>query len=76
MSRQSSAGSTVPKAARAERSWWLQGSFCSHFRLLNTSQLQVMLKATQEISCLPDVLACLEHDQGAQLTAYAAVNGM
>ena len=57
MFRQISAGSLVPKAPRAERSWWLQGSFCSHNSLLNPSPLQSMLKATQEQegSCLPDV---------------------
>ena len=41
MSRHSSASSTVPKAPRAEGSWWLQGSFCSHVRLLNPSQLHI-----------------------------------
>ncbi len=44
VSRHSSTGSTVPKAPRAEWSWWLQGSFCGHFSLISTSQLQLMLK--------------------------------
>ena len=60
MSRHSSSGTIVHTEPRAARSWWLQGVFCSHFGLIKTSQLHLMLEATDEhkISCLSYTHQC------------------
>ena len=78
--RYSSAGSTVPKAPRVERSWWLQGSFCTHDSLQN-AQPQPATNDAESTAGAGDQLlvrrsACLEHDQGAQFTSFSAVDGM